>query len=177
MDDGRKKALDLLEMAGDKIHKLLYRLTLRQDVAEDLMQDLFLHLACSRGFIWAEKPLAYAWRTAIHLAYDWRRRQKVMTVPLDHDVQMAHSQESPMIKLLQTEELDGMLAALACLKEPGREVLTRRYLLQEDYDVIAADLKKPAKQIRVICSRALEKLRGILTRNRQPQTKEDCHVA
>ena len=42
-DDG-KRLLTLLETTGRRLHVLLVRLTQREDVAEDLMQELFLKL-------------------------------------------------------------------------------------------------------------------------------------
>src|SRR5262245_22798320 len=68
--------LRLLEVHGAELHALLARLTLRAGVAEDLLQELFLKLRGSAGFVRADDRKAYAIRTAIHLAFDWRRRRR-----------------------------------------------------------------------------------------------------
>ena len=49
LPDGRD-ALSLLEAEGPRLYALLARITLREDVAEDLMQELFLKLNRSRPF-------------------------------------------------------------------------------------------------------------------------------
>lgn len=49
-----EKVLELLQHNGPRIHRLLTRLTLSEDVAADLMQDLFLKLRSSDGFACAE---------------------------------------------------------------------------------------------------------------------------
>ena len=67
--------LELLETSGARLHALLARLTLREDVAEELMQDLFIKLHGARDQGGIECWYAYARRTAINLAFDWRRRQ------------------------------------------------------------------------------------------------------
>ena len=76
MKDRPLNLLELLDRAGPSLHVLLTRLTLRQDVAEELMQELFIRLHNSRSFIRTAKPSAYAFRTAVNLAMDWRRRKK-----------------------------------------------------------------------------------------------------
>ncbi len=52
---------------------LFMRITLREDVAEDLLQELFLRLHGRKGFSAIQKPKAYMFTAAIRLAFDWRR--------------------------------------------------------------------------------------------------------
>ena len=65
--------LGLLDASGPRLFRLLKRLTLREDVAEVLMQELFLALSRSPAFHRAKDPAAYAYRSAMHLAFAWRR--------------------------------------------------------------------------------------------------------
>lgn len=51
------------------------RLTLRRDVAAELLQELFVRLGTSE-IENARDPTAYAWRAAINLAMEWRRRRR-----------------------------------------------------------------------------------------------------
>jgi len=48
----------ILDAHGAALHAVLYRLTLRHDAADDLLQELFVRLAGSRGF--AASPRARA---------------------------------------------------------------------------------------------------------------------
>ncbi len=68
--------LELLNDQGARLHGLLLKLTLREDVAEDLMQDLVIKLANSNGFANADSRLAYAMTTAANLVYAWRRSRR-----------------------------------------------------------------------------------------------------
>ncbi len=61
MSDQRSELLGLLKRSGAKLHALLLRLTLREDVAEDLMQELFLRLADSDSFFDARNREAFAY--------------------------------------------------------------------------------------------------------------------
>ena len=67
MDEKTQTLLDILDKDSRQLHLLLARLTLREDVAEDLMQELFLKLHRSGGFLKARNSRAYVRRAAIHL--------------------------------------------------------------------------------------------------------------
>lgn len=75
MSDRQTELLELLDRSGAGLYALLTRLTLREDVAEELMQDLFLKLNGAENQGGIDCWCAYARRTAINLAFDWRRRQ------------------------------------------------------------------------------------------------------
>ncbi len=64
------------------MHRLLARLTLREDVVGDLLQELFIRLCNSKAFDNAEVPFAYAHRVAMNLAFEWHRKRKIMCQPL-----------------------------------------------------------------------------------------------
>ena len=49
--------VEFLDAHGDTLFRLLYRVTLRADVSEDLMQELFLKLKASEEFHNAIYPL------------------------------------------------------------------------------------------------------------------------
>lgn len=74
MSDRRTELLELLDRSGAGLHALLTRLTLRPDVAEELMQELFLKLSAAKDQGGIDCWHAYARRTAINLAFDWRHR-------------------------------------------------------------------------------------------------------
>ena len=73
MGSGDKELLELLDRSGAELYALVTRLTLREDIAEELMQDLFIKLKNSRGAARVANLDAYARRAAINLAFDWRR--------------------------------------------------------------------------------------------------------
>lgn len=84
MSDQPSRLLQLVEAEGGRLYGLLTRLTLREEVADDLLQELVVRLSQSEGFQNADDPFAYARRAAIHLAFDWRRqgRSRRRTEPL-----------------------------------------------------------------------------------------------
>ena len=166
MTDRQKELLELLEESGANLYALLTRLTLREDVAEELMQELFVKLSNSRGFNRVVNRRAYAHRAAINLAFDWRRGRRRNLLRLEQVKEPASNDSSPLGKLVQTEELDEILNAIGRLKGGYREAFVMRYVQEESYDYIAGQLGKTSHQVRALCSRALNHLRDILGHER-----------
>ena len=166
MQDRQKELLELLDRSGANLYTLLTRLTLREDIAEELMQELFIKLINSRSFDKAGNPEAYAHRAAINLAFDWRRSRKRNPLRLDQIREPASNDSSALGKLVQAEELDEILNAIGQLKKVPREAFVMRYIQQESYDYIAEQLGKTSHHVRALCSRALNHLREILAHNR-----------
>jgi len=107
VSDRRTELLDLLDRSGASLYALLTRLTLRQDVAEELMQDLFLKLNAAKDQGGVDCWFAYARRTAINLAFDWRRRERSRrSCPLEESLECVSQAGSPLGKLIESEELD-----------------------------------------------------------------------
>lgn len=153
------RLLSILEAQGAELHVLLTRLTLRPDVAEDLLQELFLKLRTAVGFRDARNPRAYIFRAAMHLAFDWRRTQ-TPAAPLD--TEPAAAPESALERLVDAEDVARILEALPALSELGRQALVLRYLQQHDYADIAQQLGKTEHQVRGLCHKALGQLRALL---------------
>jgi RNA polymerase sigma-70 factor (ECF subfamily) len=157
--------LELLDKSGANLYALLTRLTLREDIAEELMQELFIKLINSRHFDKAGNRQAYTRRAAINLAFDWRRRQKRNPLRLDQVREPASNDSSPFGKLVQAEELDEILNAIGQMNKVPREAFVMRYIQEESYDYIAKQLDKTAHHVRALCSRALNHLRNVLGSN------------
>jgi RNA polymerase sigma factor (sigma-70 family) len=175
--DRQKELLELLDKSGANLHALLTRLTLREDIAEELMQELFIKLNNKSRFDKVRNRYAYAHKTAINLAFEWRRNQKLNSVGLDHISEPASNDISPLNKLIRTEKLDEILNAIGKLNKVPREAFVMRYIQQEPYENIAEQLNKTVHHIRALCSRASNRVRYILEHNQsQSFIKETNHV-
>ena len=163
MSDRQTELLELLDRSGAGLYALLTRLTLREDVAEELMQDLFLKLNDTKGRSGIDCWHAYARRMAINLAFDWRRRQKVRRAcALDELPERASDTGEPLGKLIASEELEQVLAAVDRLAGTSREAFVMRYIQQDSYEEIAGQLGKTVHQVRALCFRAMSTLRNVL---------------
>ena len=138
---------------------LLTRLTLREDVAEELMQELFIKLSTAPNRSRIDCWEAYACRTAIHLAFDWRRRrQKRQTRPLEDVCEPVSPARGPLGDVVQREAFEQVLLAVDRLNGTSREAFVMRYIQQDTYEVIAEQLGKTPHQVRALCFRAMNRL-------------------
>ena len=177
MEDQADTLLALLDRSGASLHALLTRLTLRPEVAEDLMQELFMKLLRSKGFAAADNKGAYAYRAAMHLAFDWRRKRarNPATAPITADPPA--SEPSPLTKAIQREQFDQILDAASQLTQLRREAFVRRHIQQQSYEVVADHLGKTPHQVRGLCHRAVEEIRTRLNReSADTNRKERSHV-
>jgi len=164
LTDRQKELLELLDKSGANLYTLLTRLTLREEIAEELMQDLFIKLNTNH-FDKARNQYAYARKTAINLAFEWRRNRKLNPMGLDQIAEPFSNTISPLNKLIRIEEMDEILNAITKLNKMPREAFVMRYIEQETYDYIAGQLGKTVHHVRAMCSRASSRIRYILERN------------
>jgi RNA polymerase sigma-70 factor, ECF subfamily len=151
--------VSILESHGKELHALLTRLTMSADAAQDLLQDLFLKLRNAEGLGRATNRKAYVFRTAIHLAFDWRRaRRPEKTL----NAEPPGLSRSPLDRVIEAEQLEQVLDALQNLSELSRQVVVLKYLQHQEYSEIAEQLGKTEHQIRGICHKAIGQLQGML---------------
>ena len=161
----------MLEDHGKSLYGLLTRLTLREDIAEELMQDLFIKLNNLKTFEKIANLRAYAHKMAVNLAFDWRRKQKHPSLSLAEINEPPANHTSPLNPLIQAEQLQQVLDAVAKLKGQTREVFVMHYIQQDSFNKIAARLKKTPHHIRAICYRALTKVRNLVSQTQKSQRK------
>ena len=151
--------LQLLDRHGRSLHRLLARLTRCEQATADLMQDLFIRLSQADGAAYARNLYAYAWKSAVNLAFDWRRRQRTNVCPLEEDEHFDESATPVLGRMIREEQIERVLEATSELDEPGRSVVIMRYIEQQSYEQIALQLGKNPNYLRALCSKALAQLR------------------
>ena len=162
MKKQHQKAIELLNTSGARLHALLGRLTLSQDVVGDLMQELFIRLCRSRGFEKAKNPFAYAYRAAINLAFEWRRRSRPTFQSLDENCPAVEDSRSCLDAMIQVEELQRVLDATSQLRSLARDVVVMHYIEQQPYEEIGRRLGKKPQYLRSLSAKALARLRVLL---------------
>lgn len=171
MSEKEEILLDLLRRSGRKLHGMLTRLTLNEDIAEDLMQDLFIRL-CQLGNPEAIKNLeAYACRAAINLAFDWQRKQKGSFKTLSENFADTGIPNVDR-QMIQNERLEPILSAVEQLRGDMRECFVLHYIEQMDYPQIAERTQKNPQQVRALCSKGIHRIRQILNVQNAPFYKE-----
>jgi RNA polymerase sigma factor (sigma-70 family) len=140
------------------LYVLLVRLTLRADVADDLLQELVVRLSRSEGFRQADDPLRYARRAAIHLAFDWHRRRKRSAAIERIAEEPAAAEASCHDALVAREDFERILTSMKELSPLIRTCLVLHYIEQLTYFEIARQLGKTSHQVRGLCHKGIRRL-------------------
>lgn len=167
MSDRQEKVLELLDTSGVHLHALLGRLTLDGHAPGDLMQELFIRLSGSNGFDRAKNPFSYAYKVAINLAFEWRRKRKIKYQPLEEDCLPPDTGPSTLERMIRTEELNQILDATSQLSELARNVVVMRYIEHQPYEEIAQQLGKRPHHLRSVNAKALARLQALLVSQKQ----------
>ncbi len=167
MSDRQEKVLELLDTSGAHLHALLGRLTLDGHATGDLMQELFIRLSNSSGFDRAKNPFSYAYKAAINLAFEWRRKRNINYQPLEDDCLPPDPEPSALERMIRTEELNQILDATSQLSELARNVVVMRYIEQLSYEEIAQRLGKKPHYLRSVTAKALARLQTLLASRTQ----------
>lgn len=177
MDEQLERLLEFLENSGPGLHAMLTRLILREDVAEDLMQELFIRLSKSKAFEKARNRGAYARRCAINLAFDWRQRSRPSHLPLAEVRDQASNDNSPLRRLIHREEMERILEGVSRLRGISRESFVMRYIQQDSYEQIGQELGRQPHQVRALCSKAMSQLRKMLNSGRSRASRKGASDA
>lgn len=152
---------------------MILRITLREEAAEDLMQELFMRLNRRNALSRSNNPLGYAVRTAMRLAFDWRRSQRrrldkdaICEEPISNS-DWEHSQ------LEQREDLKAVLDDMDRLTTISRDILVMRYLEEHTYEEIAKVIGKTPHQIRALCHKAIARMRK-WQESREAANRKSC---
>ena len=159
MDDVNRQLIKLLDRSGAKLYTLLTRITLSQDIAQELLQELFVKLIEISKTSNIENWDAYARTTAVNLAFTWRRRHKTCGVSLDNIAEPISENEAPLASLIAGEQIQEVLGAIGQLNGSARQAFVMRHIQQDSYENIAAHLGKTPQQVRAVCSSAMKYLR------------------
>ena len=172
--DRSARLLRLVEADGERLYGLLTRLTLCEDVADDLLQELVVRLSQADGFQRADNPFAYARRAAIHLAFDWRRqgKQRRKTEPLSEEP--AVPAPNLLGRLTDREELEQVVAALERLSPLSRSCVVLHYIEQLSYAEVAGQLDVTPHQARAACHKGIRRLRRLMGVGPSGQLQEEA---
>jgi RNA polymerase sigma-70 factor, ECF subfamily len=150
---------------GSRIYRYLRYHVASADEAEELTAETFLRAVRAAGAFDPERgsPKAWLFRIAQNVLRDARRRERRrVAVPIEALRDLICEAPSPEERLLQQEEVRGLLAAMADLPERDREVVSLRYGSDLEYAEIAGVLGIREGAVRTRLWRALSRLRECL---------------
>jgi RNA polymerase sigma-70 factor (ECF subfamily) len=151
----------ILEEQAPGAHAVLLRVTLRREVAEELLQELLVKMAESKGFREAREPGAYMRRAAINLGMDWRRKRRRGAVTAV-DVELVDGGRGPGEMAEAGEEMERILDAAEGLPGLEREAFVLRYVQGESYERVGEMIGKTGHQARGLCHAAVVRVRKVV---------------
>jgi RNA polymerase sigma factor (sigma-70 family) len=143
------------------------------------MQELFVKLSDVATSKKVSNWDAYAYRAAVNLAFDWRRRNKPrqVGVSLEGISEPVSDDCSPLDGLIRNEAVQQVLSAIGQLNGTAREAFVMRYIQQESYELIAEQLDKTPHQVRALCSKVTNYLRDVLGQSWPLSAGKEVHDA
>jgi len=148
----------LFERYQKKIYNYFLRLCQRQEIAQDLTQEVFYRILKYRHTYADRVPFAmWIFRIAHNVGRDHFNKQKG-DQPLDEEMACTHQQD-PLTGLAQGEDMDVLKQAFAKLSVEKREVLILSRFREMKYADIAEATGISVAAVKVRVHRALKDLR------------------
>lgn len=160
---------EVIERYGGEINRLMRLYTHREDLAEDLTQEVFLRAFTKRHLLVRTNNFR-AWLLTIarHIAAkEMKRHRYRLEIPLedfapDFTEGMADEKTSSARRIQDKQTRELLVEAINTLEEEERELITYRYFLDMPLREIADLLEIPMGSIGGKLQRALAAVRGHL---------------
>ena len=156
--------LRLLDERGVQLCSVLMQLVPRQQIAEELMQDLFLNLyerfRKSKELGQIEDLESYAYICAANLACDWLRKYEKRPFS-DAKVNLGQILVDcgmPFDQLVREENLKEVNKVIGQLRGDVHEAFVLYYIQQESSERIAEKMGKSVRQTHALCARGMAEI-------------------
>lgn len=166
---GEKQALALLvERHHSLLLGYLYRMTGGdRALAEDLVQEAFLRLLRGiKRYIYPRPFKPWLYTIATNLARDHYKAadaRRTINLTMDGEGRNLANEEVPEVSVLEADEIDQVIGALASLPDHQREVVVLRYYQELSLNEISEVLDIPVGTVKSRLSIGLKNLRERLT--------------
>jgi RNA polymerase sigma-70 factor (ECF subfamily) len=162
LDEKTSLLLSLLEQKGVELHRLFAKIAMREDDADDLLQELFIKLWKSGRIMDAKNPKAYLYQSAMNLAFDWGSRQQHEFNGVNLNEKAAPMSGSPEEDVIRREDLARVLNGMEKLSLSYRDLLGMRFLQEMSYEEMAPLWGSTPDRVRGRVPKAVERLRKLL---------------
>ena len=168
----------------EPIYRFIYFRVGGKEIAQDLTSEVFLK---SWEYVNRDKassnkqlanPRAFFYQVARNLITDFYRQKDKSPLSLEEvaDKVIADKQDGPLEQAAISLDMESVKAALGRLNEDYRDIVIWRYLDEMEIKEIAQIMEKSDGAVRVLLSRALSNLKGVLNGQLEPQIAEEISV-
>lgn len=170
-----QKFLEFYDQYVEKIYRYIFFRIGSQELAEDLTSEVFLrswqyvnqNQESESSLRAMQNPRAFFYQVARNLLVDFHRQKGKSPISLDEitDIKIADKKDDPIEITARSIEMEIVKKALVNINEDYQEIIIWRYLEELEIKEIAEILNKSEGAVRVLISRALNNLKGVLDRN------------
>ena len=176
--------LGFYDQYSDKLYRYIYFRVGSEELAQDLTSEVFLKSweYVNRDTASSNKqlanPRAFFYQVARNLITDFYRQKDKSPLSLEEvaDKVIADKQDGPLEQAAISLDMESVKAALGRLNEDYRDIVIWRYLDEMEIKEIAQIMEKSDGAVRVLLSRALSNLKGVLNGQLEPQIAEEISV-
>ncbi len=155
---------ELYDALLPRVYRFVYFRVNRREDAEDLTEQIFVRIFEKIG-TYDERGVpfeAWVFRIARNMIIDFYRAHNTVTVTLDQAYDVPDTGSSPEEDVEVTLAMEDVHAALLKLPDNYREIIILKYIEEYENEEISEMLEKPVSHVRVLQSRAIQKLKDIL---------------
>ncbi len=158
----RQEFKHLFDQLFEGIRSYIYYRTGDIDLAEDLVQDVFLKLWEKRDLVKRETIKSYLYTIAHNMIINQAKRQQVMYNFINKSKVMPTEHETPDFLMEKKEFHTYLNQVLASIPEPDRVVFLMNRIEQLKYSEIAERLGLSVKAVEKRMSKALDIIREMI---------------
>ena len=158
----RQEFKHLFDRHFEGIRNYIYYRTGDMDLAEDLVQDVFLKLWERRDSVKRETIKSYLYTIAHNMIINQAKRQQLMYNFINSSKVMPAEHETPDFLMEKNEFHDYLNQVLASIPEPDRVVFLMNRIEQLKYLEIAERLGLSVKAVEKRMSKALDIIRRMI---------------
>lgn len=155
---------ELYDALLSRVYRFVYFRVSRREDAEDITEAIFVKIFENIG-TYDERGLpfeAWVFRIARNMVIDFYRTHQTVTVTLENAFDVPDTGKSPEEHTEITLQMEYVKTALQALPDSYREIIILKYIEEYENEEISQILEKPVDQIRVLQSRALQKLKTLV---------------
>lgn len=157
----------LYQSTSAKLYGIILRILRRRDVADEVLQEVYVKIWERAGLYDASKGSPITWMATIarNRAIDEvRGKRPVPTEDVNEALNIASDEEDPLERIHQSQELQRLLRCLDRLEPQRREIVLLAYRDGMSREALGQRYSRPSATIKSWLHRSLAQLRECLDR-------------
>jgi RNA polymerase sigma-70 factor (ECF subfamily) len=156
---------DIYRATSAKLYGVILRILRRRDIADEVLQEVYVKIWERAGDFRPEKASAIAWMAAIarNRSLDEVRRRLPVSIEDHPEVQdLPSDEETGLAEVMRGEDAKRLADCLARLEPSRRQMVVLAYCEGASREELAAKFGQPVNTVKTWLRRSLAQLKGCL---------------